>query len=388
MSNAYLSRGVSATKDDVHKAISHQDSGEFSGTFCKLIPDPCGDPAYCAVMHADGAGTKSSLAYLVYRETGDLRPLRQLAVDAVVMNLDDMLCVGSLGPFVLSNTIGRNAHVVDGSCIKAIIEGYEDVCRTLGKYGIDMQLAGGETADVGDLTRTLIVDATCFARLPRAEVINCNSIQAGDVIVGLASFGQAVYETQYNAGTGSNGLTAARHLLLHHDYAAKYPETYSPTIDDSLVYCGPYHVSDVLPGTSVTVGDAVLSPTRTYAPILRDVLLKHRDTIHGIIHCTGGGQTKCKNFGRGLHYIKDDLFELPPLFSAIRETGSIAPREMYQVFNMGHRMELYTDRQTADCIINIAQAYGVEARIVGRTEAAEDGKNHVTIRQNGDEWLY
>lgn len=388
MSNAYLSRGVSATKDDVHKAIRHQEAGEFPGTFCKLIPDPCGDPAFCAVMHADGAGTKSSLAYLVYRETGDLRLFRQLAVDAVVMNLDDMLCVGTLGPFVLSNTIGRNAHVIDGACIQAIIEGYEDTCRMLAEYGIDMRLAGGETADVGDLARTLIVDATCFARLSRTDVISCENIQPGDVIVGLSSFGQAAYETQYNAGMGSNGLTAARHLLLHHDYAVKYPETYSPTIEDSLVYCGPYHVSDILPGTSVTVGDAILSPTRTYAPILQEVLLNRRGSIHGMIHCTGGGQTKCKNFGRGLHYIKDNLFELPPLFSAIRETGAITPREMYQVFNMGHRMELFTDEQTATYIISAAEAYGVAARIVGRTEASADGQNHITIRHKGDEWCY
>lgn len=388
MSEAYLSRGVSATKDEVHSAIAKQDKGEFSGAFCKIIPDPCGDPDYCAAMHADGAGTKSSLAYIKYKETGDLSALYNIAQDSVVMNLDDLLCIGATDGFVLSNTIGRNAHRVDGKAIKAVIDGYTDFCEMLKGYGVGITMSGGETADVGDLVSTLIVDSTFFVRLKRSDVIDCDNIKAGDVIVGFASFGKAVYEKAYNAGMGSNGLTAARHLLLSHEYAAKYPETYSDTIDDSKVYCGKYKVNDILPGTDVTVVDAVLSPTRTYAPIIREILSNRRGAVHGMIHCTGGGQAKCKNFGRGLHYIKDNLFDVPPLFAAIHENSDISDAEMYQVFNMGHRMELYCSESDAAYMIETAQKYGVDARIVGRTEASSDGKNHVTVISGGAKYEY
>ncbi|MBE6612634.1 MAG: phosphoribosylformylglycinamidine cyclo-ligase, partial [Ruminococcaceae bacterium] len=338
MSNAYMSRGVSATKDEVHSAISKQDKGEFAGAFCKIIPDPCGDPDYCAAMHADGAGTKSSLAYIKYKETGDISALYNIAQDSVVMNLDDLLCIGATDGFVLSNTIGRNAHRVGGEAIKAVIDGYTDFCEMLRSYGVGIIMSGGETADVGDLVNTLIVDSTFFVRMKRSDVIDCDNIKPGDVIVGLASFGKAAYEKAYNAGMGSNGLTAARHLMLSHEYAAKYPETYSNTIDESKVYCGSYGVNDILPGTDVTVVDAVLSPTRTYAPIIKEILDTKREAVHGMIHCTGGGQAKCKNFGNGIHYIKDNLFDTPPLFREIRKNADIGDREMYQVFNMGHRM--------------------------------------------------
>ncbi len=388
MSDAYMSRGVSATKDEVHSAIKKQDKGLFAGAFCKIIPDPCGDPAYCAAMHADGAGTKSSLAYIKFKETGDRSAFYNIAQDSVVMNLDDLLCIGATDGFVLSNTIGRNAHRVDGQAIKAVIDGYTDFCDMLKSHGIGITMSGGETADVGDLVSTLIVDSTFFVRMKRSDVIDCDNIKAGDVIVGFASYGKASYEKAYNAGMGSNGLTAARHLMLSHEYAAKYPETYSNTIDDSKVYCGKYSVSDILPGTDVSVVDAILSPTRTYAPIIKEILDQKRSAVHGMIHCTGGGQAKCKNFGSGIHYIKDNLFEIPPLFAAIQENGDIGDREMYQVFNMGHRMELYCDRADADFMIETAKKYGVEAKIVGYTEASADGLNHVTIKDCGKTFEY
>lgn len=388
MSDAYLSRGVSATKDEVHSAIKKQDKGEFAGAFCKIIADPCGDPDYCAAMHADGAGTKSSLAYIKYKETGDISALYNIAQDSVVMNLDDLLCIGATDGFVLSNTIGRNAHRVDGKAIKAVIDGYTDFCELLRGYGIGITMSGGETADVGDLVNTLIVDSTFFVRLKRSEVIDCANIKPGDVIVGFSSFGKATYERAYNAGMGSNGLTAARHLLLSHEYAAKYPETYSGTIDESKVYCGSYGVNDLLPGTDVSVVDAILSPTRTYAPIIKEILDTKRSAVHGMIHCTGGGQAKCKNFGEGLHYVKDDLFDTPPLFAAIFENADISEREMYQVFNMGHRMEVYCAREDAELMIAAAAKYGVEAKLVGYTEASADGENHVTVKANGKIFEY
>ncbi len=383
-----MSRGVSATKDEVHSAIKKQDKGEFAGAFCKLIADPCGDPEYCAAMHADGAGTKSSLAYIKYKETGDITALYNIAQDSVVMNLDDLLCVGATDGFILSNTIGRNAHRVDGKAIKAVIDGYTDFCDMLRGYGIGITMAGGETADVGDLVNTLIVDSTFFVRIKRSEVIDCTNIKPGDVIVGLASFGKAVYEKTENAGMGSNGLTAARHLLLSHEYAAKYPETFSNTIDDSKVYCGKYRVDDILPGTDLKVADAILSPTRTYAPVIKEILDARRSAVHGMIHCTGGGQAKCKNFGEGIHYVKDNLFDVPPLFAAIAENSDITERELYQDFNMGHRMEIYCSPEDAEFMISTAKKYGVDAKIVGHTEKSSDGMNHVTIKANGKTFEY
>lgn len=379
MSDAYLSRGVSSTKEEIHKAIAKLDKGEFAGAFCKLITDPYGDPNMCAAMHADGAGTKASLAYIKYNETGDFSAFSDIAQDSMVMNLDDLLCVGALDNFILSNTIDRNAHRVDGNAIKAIIEGYQSFIKKMELYGINIYMSGGETADVGDLTATLIVNSTFFVRMKRSDVINCDTISAGDVIVGFASFGQASYEDKYNAGMGSNGLTAARHLLLSNYYADKYPETYSSTIDKSKVYCGKYKFEDKLPDSDISVGDAMLSPTRTYAPIIKEILYTDRDDIHGLIHCTGGGQLKCRNFGKHLHYIKDNLFDTPPLFKAIAENGEISEREMYQTFNMGHRLELFCKPEYADKFIDIAKKYNVDARVIGRVEESASDINTMTI---------
>ncbi len=388
MSEAYLSRGVSAEKTDVHNAVKKLDKGVFKGAFCTMMPDPTGDSEYCAAMHADGAGTKSSLAYIKFNETGDYTAFTDIAQDSMVMNLDDLLCVGATGGFIMSNTIGRNAHRVDGNAIKAVIGGYTDFVEKMRKYGVDITMCGGETADVGDLVSTLIVDSTFFVRMKRSDVIDCDNIKAGDVIVGFASFGQAVYEDKYNAGMGSNGLTAARHLLLAHEYASKYPETYSNTIPEAQVYCGKYKFTDKLPGTDVCVGDAILSPTRTYAPIVKDILESDRDAVHGMVHCTGGGQVKCKNFGKGLHYIKDNLFDTPPLFKAIAENSDVGKAEMYRIFNMGHRLEIYTTPDKADAMIKAAEKYGVEARIVGRVEKSDSDMNKVTIKQYGEEFNY
>ena len=386
---SYLSRGVSPTKDDVKSAISGQTKGIIPGAFCKIIADPMGDPDYCAAMHADGAGTKSTLAYIGYRETGNAEYFRGIAQDSIVMNLDDLICIGAVDNFLVSNTIGRNAHRIDKTVLKNVIDGYQDFIDSMKTYGINITMSGGETADVGDLVATIIVDSTVFVRLPRSKVIDCDRIRPGDVIVGLASFGQAVYEQSYNSGIGSNGLTAARHLLLAHDYAAKYPETYSPTIESSKVYCGRYRFEDILPGSNQTAGAAILSPTRTYLPIMKEVLESLADKIHGMIHCTGGGQVKCKSFGKGLHYIKDNLFPTPPLFAAIKASGEIKPAEMYQVFNMGHRLEVYCDQETAAQIIAIAAKYQVEAKIVGRVEANDPAtENKVTVRHEGAEFIY
>lgn len=381
MADAYLSRGVSSSKEEIHQAVAKLDRGVFKNSFCKLIADPCGDPGWCAAMHADGAGTKAALAYLKYRETGDFSAYFDIAQDSMVMNLDDLLCVGVCDGFVMSNTIDRNAHRVDGNAIRLIIDGYQSFVNKLKSFGVNITMCGGETADVGDLASTLIVNSTLFVRMRRSDVIDCANIAPGDVIVGLASFGKSFYEDKYNAGMGSNGLTAARHLLLSKYYAEKYPETYSPTIDYSKVYCGKYMLGDELPdGGGITVGDAMLSPTRTYAPIIRELLTTCRSEIDGIIHCTGGGQVKCRNFGEGLHYVKDDLFDAPPLFRAIYESGDIGAKEMYQTFNMGHRLELFCSPATAPKIIACAEKYGVDAKIVGRVEKSQDSSNSVELR--------
>jgi phosphoribosylformylglycinamidine cyclo-ligase len=385
---SYLSRGVSPTKDDVKSAITGQTKGIFPGAFCKIIADPTGDPEFCAAMHADGAGTKSTLAYLQYRETGDPSWFKGIAQDSIVMNLDDLICIGATDHFLVSNTIGRNAHRIDQAVIKNVIEGYQEFSEQMKPYGVAITMTGGETADVGDLVATIIVDSTAFVRLPRRQVIDCDRIQAGDLIIGLASFGQASYENSYNSGIGSNGLTAARHLLLTHDYADRYPETYSPTLKQSQVYCGSYRLADQLQ-SGQTAGAAILSPTRTYLPLVREILSQHQAAIHGMVHCTGGGQVKCKSFGRGLHYRKDNLFATPPVFKAIQNQGEIKPAEMFQVFNMGHRLEIFCGQATAAQVISIAEKYNVEARIVGKVlENEQADQNKVTIAHEGEEYCY
>lgn len=374
----YRARGASARKEEVHAAIAGEAAGLFPKAFCKIVPDAlAGDPEWCVAMHADGAGTKSALAYLVYRETGDLSVFRGIAQDALVMNLDDLLCVGATGPFLLSNTIGRNARRVPGEAIAEIIRAYAELAEQYRAWGLEIVPAGGETADVGDLVGTLIVDATMTARLRRRDVVANSRVSPGDIVIGLSSSGQALYEHAYNAGIGSNGLTSARHDLLHKDYALKYPETFDPDQPVRLRYSGPFHVTDTLPGTSVTVGQAMLSPARTYAPVLAPLLDRHRARISALVHCTGGGQTKCLRAGEGIHYVKDDLFPLPPLFDAIRSVTGTPWRELYQVFNMGHRMEIVAPEDLWPAVEELASRVDVEARVVGHCEASPLGKRNV-----------
>ncbi|MEL6132377.1 MAG: AIR synthase related protein [Bacteroidota bacterium] len=378
MSSNYAKRGVSADKEDVHYAIRNLDKGLYPRAFCKILPDRVGgDEAYANIMHADGAGTKSSLAYIYWKETGDLSVWRGIAQDAIVMNLDDMLCAGATDSFLFSNTIGRNPFYVSRDVLAEILEGMESFFDMLRSHGIQAENTGGETADVADLVRTLIHDATAFARLPRKHVITNEDIQPGDVIVGLASFGQTTYEDQYNGGMGSNGLTNARHDVLQKEYATQYPESFSPKVPQELVYAGKHKLTDPLEGTPINVGQALLSPTRTYLPLMKKVLDQHRDKIHGLIHCTGGGQTKCLKFVEHLHIVKDQLFDTPPLFRLIQDASQASWKEMYQVFNMGHRLEIYTDPETAQHIIDAAASFQIEAQIIGKCMA--DEKNKLTI---------
>lgn len=374
-----MQRGVSASKEDVHQAISKLDKGLFPKAFCKIVEDTLGnDPDFCNIMHADGAGTKSSLAYLYWKETGDLSVWKGIAQDAIIMNTDDLLCVGAVNNILVSSTIGRNKNLIPGEVIAALIEGTEEVLQMLRDNGINAVLTGGETADVGDLVRTLIVDSTVTCRMRRDHVISNDQIQAGDVIVGLASYGQAKYETEYNGGMGSNGLTSARHDVFNKVLKTKYPESFDPAVPEDLVYTGKYNLTDRAPGTQLDMGKLVLSPTRTYAPIMVDVLNYMRPRIHGLVHCSGGAQTKVLHFVEGLHVIKDDLFDTPPLFRIIQEESGTDWKEMYKVFNMGHRMEVYLDERYAEEIIDISESYGVEAKIIGRVEPSESKK--VTIR--------
>ncbi|HEX7412126.1 MAG TPA: AIR synthase related protein, partial [Bacteroidales bacterium] len=360
----YNLRGVSASKEDVHAAISHIDKGLFPKAFCKIIPDLlAGDPEYCTVMHADGAGTKSSLAYLYWKETGDLSVWKGIAQDAVVMNIDDLLCIGATDNMLISSTIGRNKKLIPGEVIKAIIEGTEEFLAGLRDVGIGIYSTGGETADVGDLVRTIIVDSTVTARMKRSSVIDNARIRPGDVIVGLASFGQASYEKSYNGGIGSNGLTSARHDVFSHVYAEKYPESFDNELPKEVIYCGSMNLTDPTDVPGVDAGKLVLSPTRTYAPVIKKILENHRDNIHGIIHCSGGGQTKVLHFIDQLHVIKDNLFPEPPLFQLIREQSGTPLNEMYRVFNMGHRMELYVPLEIAQEIIEISQSFHIDAQI-------------------------
>ncbi|WP_345270698.1 AIR synthase related protein [Nibrella viscosa] len=381
----YAQRGVSASKEDVHNAIANLDKGLFPKAFCKIVPDVlAGDPAYCTIMHADGAGTKSSLAYLYWRETGDLSVWRGIAQDAVVMNTDDLICVGATGPMLLSSTIGRNKNLIPGEVIAEIINGTEEVLDMLRRHGIEIHSTGGETADVGDLVRTIIVDSTVIARMRRADVISNDRIQAGDVIVGLASFGQATYETSYNGGMGSNGLTSARHDVLAHSLAGKYPESFDPAVDKSLIYSGTKQLTDKAGGTPMDIGRLILSPTRTYAPIAKALLDELRPHIHGMVHCSGGAQTKVLHFIENLHVIKNNLFPIPPLFRLIQEESGTSWSEMFKVFNMGHRLEIYLSEVHARQVIDIAGQFGVEGRIIGHVE--EFAGKQVTI--NTDEGIF
>ena len=387
-SSRYADRGVSFSKEDVHAAIKNIDKGLYPKAFCKIIPDYLsGDDSSCVIMHADGAGTKSSLAYAYWKETGDLSVWKGVAQDAVVMNTDDLLCVGATGPILLSSTIGRNKRLVPGEVISAIINGTEEFLQTLRDLGIEIYSTGGETADVGDLVRTIIVDSTVTARMPRQQVIDNAHIQAGDLIVGLSSFGQATYETQYNGGMGSNGLTSARHDIFSKEVARKYPETFDDGIADDLVYTGRYSLTDKIEGCPLTVGQLVLSPTRTYAPIIKQALDQYRTAIHGMVHCSGGAQTKILHFVDRLHIIKDNLFDTPLLFQLIQQESGTSWKEMYSVFNMGHRMELYVnDAHAAEELVQLSESFGVQARIIGRVEAAEQAS--VTLIKNGERFEY
>lgn len=388
MSNErYNQRGVSASKEDVHQAIKNLDKGLFPKAFCKIVPDTlAGDENYCTIMHADGAGTKSSLAYIYWKETGDISVWKGIAQDAIIMNVDDLLCVGATGPILLSSTIGRNKNLIPGEVISTIINGTEEVLEMLRKHGMEIFSTGGETADVGDLVRTIIVDSTVTARMKRSEVIDNANIQAGDVIVGLASYGKANYEDGYNGGMGSNGLTSARHDVFAHEYAAKYPESYDKAVPDDLVYSGKYKLTDEIFGAPVNMGKLVLSPTRTYAPVMIEILKQLRKNIHGLVHCSGGAQTKVLHFIDSLHVIKDNLFEIPPLFKAIQEASGTEWKEMYKVFNMGHRMEVYLPETFANQIIEISKSFGIEAQVIGRVEHAN--AKQVTLRTPHGEFIY
>ena len=372
MSNRYAQRGVSSAKEEVHSAIAHIDKGLFPKAFCKVIPDCFGnDSDYCIVMHADGAGTKSALAYAYWRETGDMSVWAGIAQDAIVMNMDDLLCVGITGPILLSSTIGRNKQRIPGEVIAALIQGTEAFTQQMAAFGIEIYLTGGETADVGDLVRTVIVDSTVTARIKRDEVIDNRHIQAGDVIVGLSSYGQTTYEKEYNSGIGSNGLTSARHDVFSTDLAQKYPETYDKQTPSHLVYSGRHRLTDIEPLTGVTYGKLVLSPTRTYAPVIREVLSRYRKEIHGMVHCSGGGQTKILHFINDLRIVKDRMLPVPPLFHVIQQASGTPWDQMYEVFNMGHRMELYVNPSAALEIIEISKDFGMDAAVIGRVEKGE-----------------
>lgn len=373
----YSRRGVSSQKEDVHSAIINIDKGLYPKAFCKIVPDLLGgNPDYCNVMHADGAGTKSSLAYVYWKETGDMSVWKGIAQDAVVMNTDDLLCVGACDNILLSSTIGRNKNLIPAEVISAIINGTEEVLEELRSLGLGIWSTGGETADLGDLVRTIVVDSTVVARMKRGDVITCN-IKPGDVIVGLASFGQTTWEKEYNGGMGSNGLTSARHDVFSRYLAEKYPESFDPSIPPELVYSGTLKLTDIPEGLNLDAGRLVLSPTRTYAPVAVRIIRDLKRSIHGIIHCSGGGQTKVMHFIDGLHVIKDNMFPVPPLFRTIREQSGTPWQEMYRVFNMGHRLEIYTDPGTAEKIIDIASGFNLEARIIGHCETS--GSKKLTI---------
>ena len=378
----YDSRGVSFDKKEVHEAIKNIDKGLFPLAFCKIIPDIItGDDNYCLVMHADGAGTKSSLAYAYWKETGDLSVWKGISQDSLIMNIDDLICVGAINNIVVSSTIGRNKKLIPAEVIKTIIEGNEKVISKLNSFGINIKSSGGETADVGDLVKTIIVDSTVFCRLKKEEVIDNSNIKDGDAIVGLASFGKTTYEDEYNSGIGSNGLTSARHDVFDKYLKIRYPETFDNSLSDDLIYLGSKKLTDKIPEINLDAGKLVLSPTRTYAPVVKEILSKtERKKIHGIIHCSGGAQTKVMNFVKNKHVIKDNLFQIPPVFNLIQNESQTSWREMYQVFNMGHRLEIYTDHDTANEIINISKSFNLDAQIIGRVTNSESNK--LTIKSS------
>lgn len=384
MNERYEQRGVSASKEDVHNAIKKIDKGIFPKAFCKIVEDQLGgDPLYCNIMHADGAGTKSSLAYIYWKETGDLSVWKGIAQDAIIMNVDDLACVGALDNILYSSTIGRNKKLIPGEVLAAIINGAEEVLEMLRNNGVNIISTGGETADLGDLVRTIVVDSTITARAKRSDIIDNSNISAGDVIVGMASFGMATYEDEYNGGMGSNGLTSARHDVFNKVYAEKYPETFDVDIDKSLVYTGKYKVTDEISGVPLNLGKLVLSPTRTYSPVLKKVISEIKPHINGLVHCSGGAQTKVLHFVDNKHIIKDDLFPLPPLFRVIQEESKTDWKEMYKVFNMGHRMEVYLPEKYAEIVIRIADEFDIDAKIVGRVEDGKRGNQLTLISEFG-----
>jgi phosphoribosylformylglycinamidine cyclo-ligase len=384
----YMARGVSASKEDVHNAIKNIDKGLFPKAFCKIVPDYLGnDPGYCNIMHADGAGTKSSLAYMYWKETGDISVWKGIAQDALIMNIDDLLCVGATDHILLSSTIGRNKNKIPGEVIAAIINGTDELCAELTKMGVTVIPTGGETADVGDLVRTIIVDSTVTCRMKRDDVISANNIAPGNVIIGLSSSGKASYEIEYNGGMGSNGLTSARHDVFARYLAEKYPESYDPELPTDLVYSGSCKLTDAIENTGVDAGKLVLSPTRTYAPVIKKILDKYRKNINGMIHCSGGAQTKVLHFVDNVHVIKDNMFDVPPLFEITQKESGTDWKEMYKVFNMGHRFEIYTSEDVAEDIINISKSFDVDAKIIGRVEAHENKKLTISSRHGNFEYI-
>lgn len=386
-SSRYQQRGVSSTKSEVHQAIKDVDKGIFPDAFCKVIPDILtGDPDWCNIMHADGAGTKSSLAYLYWKETGDLSVWKGIAQDAIVMNLDDLLCVGATGNILASSTIGRNKNKIPSEVLSAIINGTEEILSDLRTLGVTIFSTGGETADLGDLVRTIVVDMTVACRMKRTDIISNDKISSNDLIIGLSSTGKASYEEQYNSGMGSNGLTSARHDLFAHYLARKYPESYDPEMPHELVYSGKYNLTSEIHSLGLDAGKLVLSPTRTYAPVVKKIIEKHRDSIHGMIHCSGGGQTKILHFIHDLHVVKDNLFPVPPLFQMIREQSGTSMEEMYQVFNMGHRFEIYAEPSAADAIIQLSESFNIDARVIGHCEKGEGKK--LTIHSEHGTFCY
>ena len=385
--NRYQARGVSAGKEDVHNAIKNVDKGLFPQAFCKIVPDYLtGDDDYCVVMHADGAGTKTSLAYMYWKKTGDISVWKGIAQDALIMNIDDLLCVGATGPILLSSTIGRNKNLIPGSVISEIINGTEELLKDLRSHGIEIYSTGGETADVGDLVRTIIVDSTVIARMKRSDVISNHKIQAGDCIIGLASYGQASYENTYNSGMGSNGLTSARHDVFNYQLAKEFPESFDPNVPNELVYSGGKLLEDEVANLPLDAGKLVLSPTRTYAPVIKKILDQFRPQIHGMVHCSGGAQTKVLHFVNNLHIIKDNLFPIPPLFLMIQEESGTSWEEMYKVFNMGHRMEIYVPFEIASDLIAISESFGIAAQVIGKVDSF-DGKQ-VSIKSEKGEFSY